>query len=471
MIATRLPLNLGPIHFIGIGGIGMSGIAEVLLNLGYSVQGSDIKKTNITVRLSSLGVNIFYEHDTDNVANCSVVVISSAIRKDNLELAFAKQLGIPIVSRAEMLAELMRMKLNIVVAGSHGKTTTTSLVASIAELGTLDPTVINGGVIKAYGSNARLGEGEWMVVEADESDGSFNKLPVTVAIVTNIDKEHLDYYSSFLKLKRAFQTFISSVPFYGVAICCIDDKNVASVISRVRDRKIITYGFSEKADITIRNLQVNEHGTRFDLDDKIANIYLRDFYLPMIGRHNALNACAAILAASNLSIPIKFIKNALAKFEGVSRRFTRVGFFNGATIIDDYAHHPAEIEAVISAAKAIAKGRVIVVHQPHRFSRLRALFLDFKKCFRDADILGVAPVFAAGELKSDGPDSKTLIKSVVMNKKSKVEYIEDDVSFKKFLKNNCDKGDIFLSLGAGSITNWVNNLSFLMDKPGHQYNE
>ena len=471
MIATRLPLNLGPIHFIGIGGIGMSGIAEVLFNLGYSVQGSDIKKTNITVRLSSLGVNIFYEHDTDNVANCSVVVISSAIRKDNLELAFAKQLGIPIVSRAEMLAELMRMKLNIVVAGSHGKTTTTSLVASIAELGTLDPTVINGGVIKAYGSNARLGEGEWMVVEADESDGSFNKLPVTVAIVTNIDKEHLDYYSSFLKLKRAFQTFISSVPFYGVAICCIDDKNVASVISRVRDRKIITYGFSEKADITIRNLQVNEHGTRFDLDDKIANIYLRDFHLPMIGRHNALNACAAILAASNLSIPIKFIKNALAKFEGVSRRFTRVGFFNGATIIDDYAHHPAEIEAVISAAKAIAKGRVIVVHQPHRFSRLRALFLDFKKCFRDADILGIAPVFAAGELKIDGPDSKALIKSVVMNEKSKVEYIEDDVSFKKFLKNNCDKGDIFLSLGAGSITNWVNNLSFLMDKPGHQYNE
>ena len=471
MIATRLPLNLGPIHFIGIGGIGMSGIAEVLLNLGYSVQGSDIKKTNITVRLSSLGVDIFHEHDTDNVTNCSVVVISSAIKKDNLELAFAKQLGIPIVSRAEMLAELMRMKLNIVVAGSHGKTTTTSLVASIAEVGNLDPTVINGGVIKAYGSNARLGEGEWMVVEADESDGSFNKLPVTVAIVTNIDKEHLDYYSSFLKLKRAFQKFISSVPFYGVAICCIDDKNIASVISHVKDRKIITYGFSEKADITIRNLQVNEQGTRFDLDDKIANIYLRDFYLPMIGRHNALNACAAILAASNLSIPIKFIKSALSKFEGVSRRFTRVGFFNGAAIIDDYAHHPAEIEAVISAAKAITKGRVIVVHQPHRFSRLRSLFLDFKKCFRDADVLGIAPVFAAGERKIDGPDSKTLIKSVIMSKKSKVEYIEDDVSFKKFLKNNCDKGDIFLSLGAGSITNWVNNLSSLMDKPGNEYNE
>ena len=290
MIATRLPLNLGPIHFIGIGGIGMSGIAEVLVNLGYSVQGSDIKKTNITVRLASLGVKTFYEHDRENVSNCSVVVISSAIGKDNIELAFAKQLGIPIVSRAEMLAELMRMKLNIVVAGSHGKTTTTSLVASIAEVGNLDPTVINGGVIKAYGSNARLGEGEWMVVEADESDGSFNKLPATVAIVTNIDKEHLDYYSSFLNLKRAFERFISSVPFYGVAICCIDDKHVAKVISNVKDRKIITYGFSEKADITIRNLRIDEQGTRFDLDDKVANIYLRDFYLPMIGQHNALNA-------------------------------------------------------------------------------------------------------------------------------------------------------------------------------------
>ena len=296
MLATRLPLNLGSIHFIGIGGIGMSGIAEVLFNLGYSVQGSDIKSTKITKRLSSLGVNIYYEHKGENVNNSSVVVISSAITSDNVELILAKQLGIPIVSRAEMLAELMRMKLNVVVAGSHGKTTTTSLVAAIAELGNLDPTVINGGVIKAYGSNARLGEGEWMVVEADESDGSFNKLPVTIAIVTNIDKEHLDYYSSFLNLKRAFEKFISSIPFYGVAVCCIDDKHVANVISKVNDRKIITYGFSEKADVTIRNLKINDQGTSFDLDDKLANIYLRDFHLPMIGHHNALNACAAILA-------------------------------------------------------------------------------------------------------------------------------------------------------------------------------
>ena len=468
MIATRLPLNLGPIHFIGIGGIGMSGIAEVLVNLGYSVQGSDIKKTNITKRLSTLSVKIFYDHDKENVSNCSVVVISSAIKKENIELSFAKQLGIPIVSRAEMLAELMRMKLNIVVAGSHGKTTTTSLVASIAEAGNLDPTVINGGVIKAYGSNARLGEGDWMVVEADESDGSFNKLPVTIAIVTNIDKEHLDYYGSFPNLKQAFERFISSVPFYGIAICCIDDKNVAKVISHVKDRKIITYGFSENADITIRNISVDEKGTRFDLDDKITNIYLRDFHLPMIGQHNALNACAAILAASNLSIPLKFIKDALGKFEGVARRFTRIGFFNGATIIDDYAHHPAEIKAVISAAKEIATRRIIVVHQPHRFSRLKSLFTDFSKCFRDADIVGITPVFAAGEPQISGFDSKTLINSVTRSGMQKVEYVENEASFSKFLRNNCNKGDIFLTLGAGSITSWVNNLPFLANNPGHE---
>ena len=468
MIATRLPLNLGPIHFIGIGGIGMSGIAEILVNLGYSVQGSDIKKTHITERLSTLSVKIFYDHDKENVSNCSVVVISSAIKKENIELSFAKQLGIPIVSRAEMLAELMRMKLNIVVAGSHGKTTTTSLVASIAEAGNLDPTVINGGVIKAYGSNARLGEGDWMVVEADESDGSFNKLPVTVAIVTNIDKEHLDYYGSFPNLKQAFERFISSVPFYGIAICCIDDKNVAKVISHVKDRKIITYGFSENADITIRNISVDEKGTRFDLDDKITNIYLRDFHLPMIGQHNALNACAAILAATNLSIPLKFIKDALGKFEGVARRFTRIGFFNGATIIDDYAHHPAEIKAVISAAKEIATRRIIVVHQPHRFSRLKSLFTDFSKCFRDADIVGITPVFAAGEPQISDFDSKTLINSVTRSGMQKVEYVENEASFSRFLRNNCNKGDIFLTLGAGSITSWVNNLPFLANNPGHE---
>jgi UDP-N-acetylmuramate--alanine ligase len=470
MIATRLPLNLGPIHFIGIGGIGMSGIAEVLINLGYSIQGSDIKSTYITNRLSSLGVKIFYEHVGENIGNCSVVVVSSAIKKNNLELISAKDQGVPIVSRAEMLAELMRMKLNIVVAGSHGKTTTTSLVASIAEGGNLDPTVINGGVIKAYGSNARLGEGDWMIVEADESDGSFNRLPVTVAIVTNIDREHLDYYSNFSNLKKAFENFISSVPFYGIAICCIDDEHVEKVISNVNDRKIITYGFSEDADVTIRNLKISDQGTSFDLDNKLSNIYLRDFRLPMIGHHNALNACAAILAASNLSIPIKLVRNALADFEGVSRRFTRVGFFNGAMIIDDYAHHPAEIEAVIAAAKEIAQKRIIVVHQPHRYSRLKLLFSDFKTCFKDADILGITPVFSAGEKEIDGFDGKNLIKSIRVIESQKIEYVEDEYSFSQFLIKNCNKGDIFLALGAGSITNWVNSQVGIKDKIDNEYN-
>ena len=468
MIATRLPLNLGPIHFIGIGGIGMSGIAEVLINLGYSIQGSDLKVSPITKRLSSIGAKIFYQHASGNIGDCSVVVISSAIKKNNIELIFAKKIGVPIVSRAEMLAELMKMKLNIVVAGSHGKTTTTSLVASIAETGNIDPTVINGGVIKAYGSNARLGEGDWMVVEADESDGSFNRLPVTVAIVTNIDREHLDYYHSFSNLKRAFKNFISSVPFYGVAICCTDDKNVEKVVSKINDRKIITYGFSENANVVIRNLQITNDGTKFDLDNRSSKIYLRDFYVPMIGHHNALNACAAILAASSLSIPIKFIKKALSNFEGVSRRFSFVGTYNGAIIIDDYAHHPAEIEAVISAAKEIAQKKIIVVHQPHRYSRLKSLFSDFKKCFRNADILGITPVFSAGERKIDGFDSKSLIKSINRNSIKKVEYLEDEPSFGKFLKKNCNDGDIFLTLGAGNITNWVNNQVGEKDKSANE---
>ena len=444
----------------------MSGIAEVLNELGYDVSGSDIKENNNTKRLKDLGIKVHIGHNTSNVKEAKIVVVSTAISSNNIELLEAKINKIPIVHRAEMLCELMRLKWSIAIAGTHGKTTTTSLVASILDGADFDPTVINGGIINNWSSNAKLGKGEWMVVEADESDGSFNKLPVTIGLVTNIDKEHLDYYGNFPNLKRAFEKFISSIPFYGVAVCCIDNKHVANVISKINDRKIITYGFSEKADVTIRNLRINDMGTRFDLDDKIANIYLRDFYLPMIGQHNALNACAAILAASNLSIPIKFIKSALANFEGVSRRFTRIGFFNGATIIDDYAHHPAEIEAVISAAKEITEKKIIVVHQPHRYSRLRSLFKDFIKCFNEADVLGITPVFAAGESQTDGFDSKTLIKSFTKSERQKVEYIEDEVSFSQFLKNNCKRGDIFLALGAGSITNWVNNLSYVTDKPG-----
>ena len=461
MIATRLPLNLGPIHFIGIGGIGMSGIAEVLINLGYSVQGSDLKESKITNRLSSLGAKIYNSHLEENVKDASVVVYSSAIHIENIELVFAKEMGLPIVSRAEMLAELMRLKLNVVVAGSHGKTTTTSLTAALIEKGNLDPTVINGGVIKAYGSNARLGEGDWMVVEADESDGSFNKLPVTIAIVTNIDKEHLDYYGSFGKLKKAFLNFIASVPFYGVAICCSDDKNVSKIVSQINDRKIITYGLCENANIQIKNISFNRGISHFDIDDTINNIYLRDFQLPMVGEHNILNACAAILVALQLSIPLKSIKSSLSIFDGVARRFSEVGLYNGALIIDDYAHHPAEILAVIKAARQIAKNRVIVVHQPHRFTRLRDLFDEFQICFDDADLLGITSVFSAGEKEIPGINSETLIGEIKKRGKLSPLHIQDENYFQKFLNENCRKGDIFLCLGAGSITSWVNKMQYL----------
>ncbi len=461
MIATRLPLNLGPIHFIGIGGIGMSGIAEVLLNLGYSVQGSDLKKTKITERLGSLGATIFNVHSEDNVENASVVIYSSAIQLENIELVHSKEIGLPIVSRAEMLAELMRLKLNVVVAGSHGKTTTTSLAAALIENGNLDPTVINGGVIKAYGSNARLGEGDWMVVEADESDGSFNKLPVTIAIVTNIDKEHLDYYGSFDKLKKAFMSFICSVPFYGVAICCSDDKNIARIISKIKDRKIITYGLSDNANIRIKNMSFNKGISHFDIDDTINGVYLRDFKLPMVGEHNVLNACAAVLVALQLLIPLKSIKNSLSMFDGVARRFSEVGSYNGATIIDDYAHHPAEIIAVLKAARQISKKRVIVVHQPHRYTRLRDLFDEFQGCFDEADLLGITSVFSAGENEIKGINSIALVEQIKKRGSLSPTYIADEKSFHKFLNESCKKGDIFLCLGAGSITNWVNKLQYL----------
>ncbi len=464
MIATRLPLNLGPIHFIGIGGIGMSGIAEVLLNLGYSVQGSDLKKTKITDRLDSLGATIFDFHSEENVKNASVVIYSSAIHIENTELVHSKELGLPIVSRAEMLAELMRLKLNVVVAGSHGKTTTTSLAAALIDNGNLDPTVINGGVIKAYGSNARLGEGDWMVVEADESDGSFNKLPVTIAVVTNIDKEHLDYYGSFDKLKKAFMSFISSVPFYGVAICCSDDENISKIISKIKDRKIITYGFSENSNIRIKNIYFNEGISHFDIDDTINDIYLRDFKLPMVGEHNVLNACAAVLVALQLIIPLKSIKRSLSMFDGVARRFSEVGLYNGATIIDDYAHHPAEILAVIKAARKVAKKRVIVVHQPHRYTRLRDLFDEFQVCFDDADLVGITSVFSAGEKEINGINSIALVEKIKNQGKLSPTYIEDEKSFQEFLNQSCKDGDIFLCLGAGSITNWVNKLKYLKRK-------
>ena len=385
-----LPLDMGFIHFVGIGGIGMSGIAEILHNLGYLVQGSDISEGANVKRLRAMGIKIYLGHSENNLGDAEVVVISSAVNPDNPEVEGARHRLMPIVRRAEMLGELMRLKWSIAVGGTHGKTTTTSMIAALLDAADLDPTVINGGIINAWGSNARLGKGDWMVVEADESDGTFVKLPATIAVVTNIDSEHMDHYGSFEALRASFDTFVENVPFYGFATLCVDDAEVQAMIPRVTDRKIITYGRSPQADIFMISIETSENGSCFDviISDRTTQKKrtLSNIFLPMHGAHNVQNALSVIAIANEMGIADSILKKALGGFEGVKRRFTKTGEVNGISIIDDYAHHPVEIAAVISAARAAApNGRIISVVQPHRYSRLRDLFNDFCTCFNDAD--------------------------------------------------------------------------------------
>lgn len=385
----KLPRDIGPIHFIGIGGIGMSGIAEVLANLGYTVRGSDVADGPNVRRLRELGVEVVIGHAEANVAGADVVVVSSAIKRDNPELMAARAARLPVVRRAEMLAELMRLKSCIAIAGTHGKTTTTSLVAALLDAGGFDPTVINGGIINAYGTNARLGTGDWMVVEADESDGTFLKLPADIAIVTNVDAEHLDHFKSFAAIQDAFVSFVENVPFYGFAVMCTDHPIVQRLIGRIEDRRIITYGENPQADVRLIELEHGDGRSRFSIlfRDRSGNLLheIRNLVLPMPGRHNALNATAAIAVAHELKVGDETIRNALAAFGGVKRRFTRTGEWNGVTIIDDYGHHPVEIAAVLRAARESTKGKVIAVVQPHRYTRLSSLFEAFSTCFNDAD--------------------------------------------------------------------------------------
>ena len=391
--ATKLPTQLGAIHFVGIGGIGMSGIAEVLINHGYRVQGSDLRPSKITDRLAQMGAKISFPQMAENLEDAEVVVISSAIKPGNPELDSARARGLPVVRRAEMLAELMRLKSNVAIAGTHGKTTTTTMVATLLDAGGLDPTVINGGIIHAYGSNARMGTGEWMVVEADESDGTFNRLPATVAVVTNIDPEHMEHYGTFDNLRDAFYTFVSNIPFYGVAICNTDHPEVQALVGRVNDRRIITYGFNPQADVRAENLTYKKGSAYFDVVLQSEDQRIDGLVLPMPGDHNVSNALAAIAVARYLGMKRAEILEALKNFKGVNRRFTRVGEVDGVTIIDDYAHHPVEIKAVLSAAKQATDSRVIAVHQPHRYSRLHDLFEDFCGCFNDADVVAISDVY------------------------------------------------------------------------------
>ncbi len=464
---TRLPHDIGAIHFVGIGGIGMSGIAEVLLNHGFTVQGSDLRASPITDRLATKGARIFVGQSADNLDGAAVVVISSAIKPGNVELDAARARNLPVVRRAEMLAELMRLKSNVAVAGTHGKTTTTSMVAALLDGGGMDPTVINGGVIHAYGSNARIGAGEWMVVEADESDGSFNKLPATVAVITNIDPEHLDHYGDFEAIKAAFDTFVSNIPFYGLAVCCIDHPEVQALVGRITDRRVATYGFNPQADVQGRNLVFENGGSKFDVALAAEGRVIEGVSLPMTGEHNVANALAAIAVARHLGIAPPAIKAALKGFGGVNRRFTKVGVWNGVTIIDDYGHHPVEIAAVLRAARQATKGRVIAVHQPHRYTRLRDLFTQFCGCFNDADTVAIADVYSAGEPPIEGISRDTLVGGLIAHGHRRALPLGGEEALADFARAECRPGDLLVCLGAGSISAWANALPERLNAGNH----
>jgi len=456
---TKLPGDVGPIHFVGIGGIGMSGIAEVLLEYGYTVQGSDLKSSAITQRLARLGAKIFYGQKAENLETAEVVVISSAIKRGNPELDAARAKGLPIVRRAEMLAELMRLKSNIAVAGTHGKTTTTTMMAELMVGGGFDPTVINGGIIHAYGSNARMGQGEWMVVEADESDGTFNRLPATIAIVTNIDPEHMEHWGDFDTLRDGFYDFVSNIPFYGLAVCCTDHPEVQTLVGRITDRRVVTYGFNAQADVRAINLTYKAGTAYFDIALQADDRVIEGCSLPMPGDHNVSNALAAVAVSHHLGTSDADIRKALAGFKGVNRRFTKVGEVNGVTIIDDYGHHPVEIAAVLKAARQACEGRVIAVHQPHRYSRLHSLFEDFCGCFHEADIVGISEVFSAGEDPIEGADRDGLVAGLIRHGHRHALAIEEQDDLTKLVKAEAKPGDMVVCLGAGTISAWARELA------------
>lgn len=457
-----IPFPVGRIHFIGIGGIGMSGIAEAMMHLGYQVQGSDAADSANVKRLRERGIEVFVGHAAENLGDAQVVVYSSAVKPDNPEFQAAREKHLPIVRRAEMLAELMRLKWAIAVGGTHGKTTTTSMVAAILDAGGVDPTVINGGIINAYGSNARIGNGRWMVVESDESDGSFLRLPATVAIVTNIDPEHLEHYGDFDKLRAAFRTFVENVPFYGFAVMCLDHPEVQSMVSRVIDRRIITYGTSPQADVRAVDIGFANGGSRFNvvLTDRVTGTQriLDEVTMPMPGRHNVLNSLAAISVADQIGIDAATIKKALANFGGVKRRFTRTGAWNGTAIIDDYGHHPVEIAAVLAAARETTDKRIVAVVQPHRYTRLRDLFEEFCTCFNDAETVIVAPVYAAGEAPIEGIDRDALVEGLRAHGHRHVIALNSEADLPPLVAGLAEPGGLIVCLGAGSISGWANAL-------------
>jgi len=463
----KMPRDIGPVHFVGIGGIGMSGIAEVLKTLGYQVQGSDQAENANVQRLRANGIEVTVGHAAENLGDAEVLVVSSAIRKDNPELVAAREKLIPVVRRAEMLAELMRFKQAIAVGGTHGKTTTTSMVAALLDAGNLDPTVINGGIINAYGTNARMGEGDWMVVEADESDGTFVKLPADIAIVTNIDPEHLDHYGDFAGVQKAFRQFVENVPFYGFAVMCLDHPEVQTMIGSIEDRRVVTYGTNPQADVRFTDVSMDGGKSKFSVTirDRRSGetTELKDLVLPMPGLHNVSNATAAIAVAAQLGVSADDITKGIASFGGVKRRFTFTGETGGVQVFDDYGHHPVEIKAVLHAARASTKGKVIAVMQPHRYTRLHSLFDDFSNCFNDADAVIITPVYSAGEQPIDGARHTDLVSGLKTRGHRQVQAVEGPEELPALVRGMAEPGDFVVFLGAGNITQWAYALPGQLD--------
>ena len=457
-----LPLSIGTIHFVGIGGIGMSGIAEVLHNLGYSVQGSDIADGANVRRLRDAGIAVAVGHNEANLGTAQVVVVSTAVKRDNPEVAAARAKLIPVVRRAEMLAELMRLKWAIAIGGTHGKTTTTSMVAAVLEAANIDPTVINGGIINAYNSNTRLGTGDWMVVEADESDGSFLRLPAVIAVVTNMDPEHLDHWGTAEAMVAGYDQFVANIPFYGFAVLCIDHPGVQQMIPRLSDHRIVTYGFSQQADVRAENIRADRAGSTFEVvvTDRAHNRTRRidRLRLPMLGSHNVQNALAAIAIGLEMDIDDTTLRNAFLGFKGVKRRFTKTGEAGGITIIDDYGHHPVEIAAVLKAARQAGARDVVAVVQPHRFSRLSSLFNEFCSCMNDAGTVIVADVYAAGELALPNINRDALVEGLRARGHRSVVALPGPAHLAEMVYAIAKPGDFVVCLGAGSITNWAQTL-------------
>jgi UDP-N-acetylmuramate--alanine ligase len=462
MIRRAIPFDTGPLHFVGIGGIGMSGIASVMKTFGYEVTGSDAKDGPNIERLRGQGIWVSIGHKAENAANAGVVVISSAIKNGNPEVEAARARGIPVVKRAEMLAEIMRLKWTVAIGGTHGKTTTTSMIAALLDAGGKDPTVINGGIINAYGANTRMGEGEWMVVEADESDGTFTRLRATAVVVTNMDPEHLDHYGSVEAMNDAYRTFVENIPFYGFAVMCVDHPEVKKLADKVRDRRIVRYGFGEDADVRAVNVRVTREGATFDVVARRSGegpgVTLHDLFLPVAGRHNLQNAVAAIAVARELGVTDAGVRNGLKKFSGVKRRFTTVGYWNDVRIVDDYGHHPVEIAAVLQAAREMTQGRVIAIAQPHRYTRLRDLFEGFCTCFGEADVAAIADIYSAGEQPIEGVTVEALVNAMKERGHPDPRHIASLDQLAGFVRAEAKPGDIVVCLGAGDITHYANAL-------------